>query len=117
MIDLLLMWVLMNVDTGGGAGVGGNLGAKDFTGRDTADHRNYIDIDLGEHRNRQRNSQSLEDRILDLERLIYGESRWNEPGMIKRQQRQLQISQLSLVINAISIAILTILVFMQWGGG
>lgn len=115
MIDFLLMWVLMNVDTGGGIGVGGNLGAQDFTGRDTADHRNYIDIDLGDNRSR-RNSQSLEDRVLDLERLIYGESRWNEPGMIKRQQRQLQISQTNLGLNVAGLVVIVLLLFQLWGG-
>lgn len=107
-----LAWALMSIETGGGAGVSGNANTRDFTGRDTADHRNYIDIDLSE-RNQQR-SQSLEDRVLDLERLIYGEPRWQEPGMIKRQQRQLYISQLNLGLNVAGFIVLIAILLYSW---
>lgn len=47
---------------------------------------------------------------MDLERLIYGEPRWNEPGMIKRLQHQLRVSQVSLALNALGVIITTALI-------
>ena len=57
-------------------------------------------------------STTLEDRVMDLERLIYGESKWSEPGMIKRQQQQITISQISTALNAITL--LTLVIHMLW---
>lgn len=102
---------MSEINTGGGAGVTGDAHANQFTGRDAQDHRNYIDIDLSDRR--QRSSYSLEDRVMDLERLIYGESKWSEPGLIKRQQRQLQISQINMTLNALMLLLL--IAWMIWG--
>jgi len=49
---------------------------------------------------------------MDLERLIYGESKWSEPGMIKRQQQQITISQINTALNAITL--LTLVIYMLW---
>jgi len=57
-------------------------------------------------------STTLEDRVMDLERLIYGESKWSEPGMIKRQQQQITISQTNTALNAITL--LTLITHMLW---
>lgn len=57
-------------------------------------------------------STTLEDRVMDLERLIYGESKWSEPGMIKRQQQQITISQINTALNAITL--LTLILHMLW---
>ena len=57
-------------------------------------------------------STTLEDRVMDLERLIYGESKWSEPGMIKRQQQQITISQINTALNAITL--LTLVIYMLW---
>ena len=57
-------------------------------------------------------STTLEDRVMDLERLIYGESKWSEPGMIKRQQQQITISQINAALNAITL--LTLVIHMLW---
>lgn len=57
-------------------------------------------------------STTLEDRVMDLERLIYGESKWSEPGMIKRQQQQITISQINTALNAITL--LTLVIHMLW---
>lgn len=57
-------------------------------------------------------STTLEDRVIDLERLIYGESKWSEPGMIKRQQQQITISQINTALNAITL--LTLVIHMLW---
>jgi hypothetical protein len=57
-------------------------------------------------------STTLEDRVMDLERLIYGESKWSEPGMIKRQQQQITISQINTALNAITL--LTLIIYMLW---
>lgn len=118
MINEWAMWALMSIDTGGGPSVGRNVETgQDFVGRDTADHRNYLNIDFGEQRNYQRTQQSLEDRVMDLERLVYGEPRWGEPGLIKRQQRQLSISLLNLGLNVAGTLALLILLFSLWKGG
>jgi hypothetical protein len=109
----LLVWALMTIDTSGGTAVGGNANTRDFTGRDAADHRNYIDIDFSD-RNNQRSNQSLEDRVLDLERLVYGEPRWQEPGMIKREQRQLYISHLNLALNVAGFIVLLGILMYTW---
>jgi len=104
----------MSIDTGGGAGVSGDAHTRDFAGRDTADHRNYIDIDLGEQQRQQRSNLSLEDRVMDLERLIYGEAKWSEPGMIRRQQRQLQISQINMGLSALMLLLLLAIMIWKW---
>lgn len=57
-------------------------------------------------------STTLEDRVMDLERLIYGESKWSEPGMIKRQQRNLTISQINVALDFLMLVAL--LIFMLW---
>ncbi len=57
-------------------------------------------------------STTLEDRVMDLERLIYGESKWSEPGMIKRQQQQITISQINTALNAVTL--LTLVIYMLW---
>ena len=57
-------------------------------------------------------STTLEDRVMDLERLIYGESKWSEPGMIKRQQQQITIGQINTALNAITL--LTLILHMLW---
>ena len=57
-------------------------------------------------------STTLEDRVMDLERLTYGESKWSEPGMIKRQQQQITISQINTALNAITL--LTLITHMLW---
>ena len=57
-------------------------------------------------------STTLEDRVMDLERLTYGESKWSEPGMIKRQQQQITISQINTALNAITL--LTLIIHMLW---
>lgn len=57
-------------------------------------------------------STTLEDRVMDLERLIYGEPKWNEPGMIKRQQHNITISQINTALNAVTL--LTLVIYMLW---
>lgn len=47
---------------------------------------------------------------MDLEQIIYGEPRWHEVGMIKRQRTNLMISQINMVINCVNIIMLTWLV-------
>lgn len=91
-VDGFAFWWLMSVDTGGGGSVGGNVGTgKDFVGRDSTDHRNQIDINFNDdHRYRQ--GRSLEDKVMDLERVVYGEPQWAEPGIIRRQKRQAVMS-------------------------
>jgi hypothetical protein len=59
--------------------------------------------------------RTLEDRLEDLERFMYGEARWNELGMIKRQQRQLQILQISLALNAWEVVMIVIFLLRGWG--
>ena len=103
----------MSIDTGGGAGVSGDAHTRDFAGRDAADHRNYIDIKLSDQQ-QQRSSLSLEDRVMDLERLIYGEPKWSEPGMIRRQQRQLQISQINMVLSMLMLLLLLAIMIWKW---
>lgn len=56
--------------------------------------------------------RSLEERVEDLERMIYGEPRWSEPGLIKRQQRQLWISQTNMAINIGTLVLLA--VYLLW---
>ncbi len=64
---------------------------------------------------RRHSSLSLEDRVMDLERMVYGEERWSEPGLIKRQQRQLWISQANAVMNAITLIVIAVyLVWLVW---
>jgi len=60
----------------------------------------------------KQHSTTLEERVMDLERLIYGESKWSEPGMIKRQQQQITISQINTALNAITL--LTLIIYMLW---
>jgi hypothetical protein len=55
--------------------------------------------------------RTLEDRVEDLERMIYGEPKWSEIGLIKRQQRQLLLSQINVVINAIMLLLLVSYLF------
>ncbi len=58
--------------------------------------------------NQGRDKRSLEERVEDLERMIYGEPRWSEPGLIKRQQRQLWVSQVNMAINGLTLALLAL---------
>lgn len=62
--------------------------------------------------NQGRDKRSLEERVEDLERMIYGEPRWSEPGLIKRQQRQLWISQVNMAINGLTLALLAL--YLLW---
>lgn len=57
-------------------------------------------------------STTLEERVMDLERLIYGESKWSEPGMIRRQQQQITISQVNMALNAITL--IALIIYMLW---
>lgn len=50
---------------------------------------------------------------MDLERLIYGEPKWSEPGMIRRQQRQLQYSQINMVLS--TLMLLLLIALLIWG--
>lgn len=58
--------------------------------------------------NQGRDKRSLEERVEDLERMIYGEPRWSEPGLIKRQQHQLWVSQVNMAINGLTLALLAL---------
>lgn len=58
--------------------------------------------------NQGRDKRSLEERVEDLERMMYGEPRWSEPGLIKRQQRQLWVSQVNMAINGLTLALLAL---------
>jgi hypothetical protein len=62
--------------------------------------------------NQGRDKRSLEERVEDLERMIYGEPRWSEPGLIKRQQRQLWVSQVNMAINGLTLALLAL--YLLW---
>ena len=57
-------------------------------------------------------STTLEERVMDLERLIYGESKWSEPGMIRRQQQQITISQINIALNAITL--IALIIYKLW---
>ncbi len=97
-------------DTGGGAHVGGNVDAgRDFTGRDSTEnsHGNQFNFRLGNgnsdsYRSQQRREHlSIEDRIRDMERYLYGDERAGEPGLIMRTRTQLRWSQANTVLLAI----------------
>ncbi len=107
-VDGLALWWLMSIDTGGGGSVGGDVGAgKDFVGRDSSDHRNQIDINFNDdHRHRQ--EVSLEDRVVDIERMVYGEPRWSEPGIIRRQKRQAVLSMSNTMLLFIVLVLLIV---------
>lgn len=62
--------------------------------------------------NQGRDKRSLEERVEDLERMIYGEPRWSEPGLIKRQQRQLWVSQVNMAIDGLTLASLAL--YLLW---
>lgn len=62
--------------------------------------------------NQGRDKRSLEERVEDLERMIYGEPRWSEPGLIKRQQRQLWISQVNMALDGLTLALLAL--YLLW---
>lgn len=74
-------------------------------------NNNRIDIGFNDYRSNQSNL-SLEDRVMDLERMVYGEKRWSEPGLIKRQQRQLWISQANMILNTITLVLLLLYAFL-----
>ena len=96
MIDGLLVWAVMSDNIKG-------VDLEQVTVSSGQNTVNFYD---------QQRSKPLEDRVMDLERLIYGEPRWSEPGMIKRQQRQLWVSQANMIINLVTALLL--LLFMIW---
>jgi len=106
----------MDSHTGGGASVGGNVDADDFTGRDYRDNRDSsINIKLGEsqqQRQHRREQLTVEDRIRDVERYLYGDQRAGEPGLIMRTRIQLRWSQVN---TAILIVIFILLLFRLAG--
>lgn len=56
--------------------------------------------------NEQQSRLTLEERVMDLERMVYGERRWSEPGLIKRQQRQLYISVTNMILTLLTFVLL-----------
>ena len=76
-------------------------------GNRQADYSNRVLLNFGDdHDSTHRSRLSIEERLTDLEQLIYGEIRWSEPGLIKRQQRQLIISQANMVLNVIMLLLI-----------
>lgn len=111
-VDALALWWLATIDTGGGASVGGNVDAgRDLVGRDRGDHRNQIDINFNDDY-RQPHTSSLEERVTDLEQVIYGEKRWSEPGMIRRQQQQTMLT----ISNTLLLIVVIILMLSNYAG-
>lgn len=106
--ELGLLWAMSQIETSGGGSVGGDANTRDFSGRDSARYNNTVNIDRHQHPHREH--LSVEERLMDLEQIIYGEPRWHEVGMIKRQRTNLMISQINMVINCVNIIMLTWLV-------
>lgn len=97
---------MTDIHTGGGGVVGGDArSGKDFVGRDQYSHDNITNIELGEgdHDQPRRNRVPLADRVEDMERYMYGDARFDEPGLIKRAHTQLRWSQANTVLLVIVI--------------
>ena len=95
-------WLMSSIETGGGATVDGDAHTQDFVGRDR------INIDFSEHHRKQ---STLEERVMDLERMVYGEKRWAEPGLIRRMKR----TQITMTVNVgVSVSILLLLLLYLW---
>ena len=93
---------------------GGNVGDNNRNvtigkGNRQADYNNRINIYNDDERPQQK---SLEDRVMDMERIIYGEPRWSEPGLIKRQQKHLQVSQWNMALN--TLMFLLLIAYVLW---
>lgn len=108
-------------DTGGGAYVGGdanagkNLIGRDHIGRDRSDysHDSNINIKLGDDHDLQRKSRlSLDQRLSDLERYVYGDMRSGEPGLIKQAKIQLRWSQATFTLSLIMIVVVVLARFV-----
>jgi hypothetical protein len=80
-------------------------------GNRQTDYSNRINI-YNDEEKLHRSRLSLEDRVMDLERLVYGESKWSEPGLIKRQQVHQRISQWNMVVNIAMF--LLMLIYLVW---
>jgi len=104
-----LAWValLLTVDTGGGASVEGDALTRDFAGRDSSDHRNYIDLHLGRKGHNEDEyeyyERSIEYRVRTLERSIYGEDRIGVIGMVKRQRLNTVLLVICVILNFVNL--------------
>ncbi len=107
---------------GGDAGdiIDGDVGDEGRTvavgkGNRQTDYTNRMHVNFGDDQGSLHRSRlSHEDRIMDLERLIYGEPRWSEPGLIKRQQTHQRISQWNMALNVLMFVVL--LAYLFWSG-
>ena len=95
--------------TGGSVG-DNNRNVAIGKGNRQTDYNNRINIYNDDERPQQH--KSLEDRIMDMERVVYGEPRWSEPGLIKRQQKHLQISQWNMALNILMFLLL--IAYVLW---
>jgi hypothetical protein len=83
-----------------------------FTGSDgRGSSRSDVHVNFGD--NRDRHNASVEDRLRDLERYMFGDNRYGEPGMIRRQQQQLLVSQINMGMNVIIVLALAALLFTR----
>lgn len=62
----------------------------------------------------QQDRRPLDQRVEELEQMVYGEPRWNEPGLIRRHQSQLRISRVSLGFNIAQFALMAGYLIYQW---
>ena len=101
-------WWAMNVGGNAGDIIDGDVGEEGHNvivgkaNRQT-DHSNKVNIDLSDHHTPHR---SLEDRVMDIERLLYGEPRFADLGIIRRQKR---IQVMGLIHIGISLLMLVLI--------
>jgi hypothetical protein len=78
-------------------------------GNRQSDYSNRLNVNMQGDR-QYKAGAGVEDRLMDIERVVYGEPRWSEPGLIKRQQTHQRISQWNMALS-IATFILLIAVF------
>ena len=83
-------------------------------GNRQTDHSSRVSVNFGdEHSGHQRARLSIEDRVMDLERMVYGEIKWSEPGLIKRQQSHQRISQWNMAMSIATFLLLLAVLFWR----
>lgn len=104
----------MNIDTGGGGAVGGNVGTGggNFTGRDEADHRNNVNVymDGDWPANEAERRQWMIRQIAELRYAMTGDGRYGVSGMVDAVRNQ----RIWLIILTVLVALIVFI--LAWQG-
>lgn len=101
----------MNIDTGGGGAVNGNVGTGgDFIGRDEADHRNMVNVHYEERPLAERDRVDWRDRqIAELRYALLGDDRFGVSGMVDAVRNQ----RIWLIILTVLVALVMFILIWQ----